>query len=457
MTRHPTLFTTISANDTPDDLECNDLEVGDQVFPLEDSDESQELDHELELGEWGPELNLVAGEDEEGPLDGAGLDTMGIECDTPDDDNPLDEGNQVEASSIADELPPSEPTDEFDESREDSEAPERFASYDADIPWSSQPWCEHRLVQAFTPRSSLSGQDRLVLATGESTNLLATDTCQTVAEAPLRGSTSSAVLLDDQASRVLLNTTTGQLLMWDRAANSVELQCGGDGRALDRVTRVCEGAPGSGEVWALVADGTVWVRRSGAEHFEPHDSRDGFVSIAPSESGLVALTRDHHFVCLSPQTGAYQRRTRLPEQGTTAPLSKPAILGVWRSFILVAARESGAWLSSDAGQTFREISGCRSTTACAFGTHAGRPWLWLALFRELDDRAELVAVDYRSRRTCKLANFAVVADCAGPEDDPPERARIDSLHWDPAHQRLWAAGCFGITCFEPSQMTQPPS
>jgi hypothetical protein len=441
-------------DDNPDDLDAMELEVGEQVFPLGQSDEPDEAS-EMDLGDWGPELKHVVGDgDEEGPIDSLDLELFGLECTDVEEDSPVDEPSHTDASLIESQLPQSESVDEAADVAMDDRDPSYGSGFrDAEIHWSLQPWCEHRMAQAFAPRVELAARGNLVLASGDSTDVLELETFRTVAELPIAGRTSSAVLLDDQADRAFVTTVTGQLLLWDRRANSVRVQREDNGRQLDRVAKICEGASGSGEVWALSSNGKLFHRAAETDEFRQYKSGDDFLCIAPAEAGLLALTRDRHLVSLP----GCSNRARLPDLDNADALAKRATIATSRALVLVGAREFGAWLSTDAGQSFCELQGCHNMTACTFGTYAGRSYLWLALFCELDDRTELISVDCRTKRVCKLANFTVVTDCAGPEDDPPERARIDCLHWDCVRQRLWAAGCFGITCFEPPQSTQPPS
>ena len=74
---------------------------------------------------------------------------------------------------------------------------------------------------------------------------------------------------------------------------------------------------------------------------------------------------------------------------------------------------------------------------------------FVGLFSELDDRADIVLLDLLTKRASRVAELNVLTDDSGPADDPPERARIDTMLWDPNLARLWVAGCFGLTCFSP--------
>ena len=126
-----------------------------------------------------------------------------------------------------------------------------------------------------------------------------------------------------------------------------------------------------------------------------------------------------------------------PEIWTISAQAKAPFLITMDHIVIVGARDHGLWLSPDDGTTFRKIAGCRNVTACAIGMFSGRIHAWAALFFELDDRAEMVGIDCKTLRVQRLAEYRVVTDSSGPEDDPPERARIDCLMWDAPRQKSW--------------------
>jgi len=456
MSQTSKLSTPTSTGDDPEDQSSSDLEVGEQTFSLEDSINVQELEEAVDIGNWEPELDLCLDlQDAEGPNQDIIIDPIWTE--QPDagygdtDEGPL----SSEISLPPDSLPPADANDDacLADKVVGTDSCGDFS--DTAFNWSSQPWCERRMTRAFVPRVHLVGRENFVLATGDSTDLLAANTLQSLVEAPFLGGTCSAAFLDNEAERVLIATTTGQLLIWDRSKRAVETPLTDSLRTLDYVTCVCESTPGSGEVWALLAHGGLYHRAPESQSFQQFQSPESYLWIVPNDLGVCALTRDLHLVNLSARSRPSTNRIRIPHNANSAAFAKNPIVALSKTYVLVGAREFGAWLSIDGGRTFQEIAGCHGLTACTFGTYAGRAYLWLALFFELDDRTELITVDCKSRRASRVANFSVVADCAGPDDDPPERARIDSLYWDSVHQRLWAAGGFGLTCFEPPQSTQP--
>jgi hypothetical protein len=448
-------LTSSTPQDNPEDQEANDLEVGDQVFPLGSLNDLNERGHELELGDWGPDLNLpVDLDDAEGPNASATEDLALVPPIELGEDEPLEDSSSFD--TLIDLQTPELsmlPDEDFD-----GEADEEtyVSASDAEFFWSPQPWCEHRLARAFVPHVGLAGVGNFILATGDSTEVLTADGLDVLETAPTSDTTSTAVALDDSATRSLLTTATGQLLLWDRHRHSVHFQMTGVLKNVDRTTCICQGSTGTHGVW-LLGDGSIFFRDPGLDSFRRVQTSNDFLWIASTDTGVLGLTRDYHLMSMSAQSDACTDRIRLPCLTNGSALAKSPILAAARDAILVGAREYGAWLSTDGGRYFQEIAGCRNLTAATFGVCSGRVCLWLALFYELEDRTDLVVVDCKSRRVSKLAKFSVFSDCPGPDDDPPERARVDSLHWDCARQRLWAAGCFGVTCFEPPQSMQPPS
>jgi hypothetical protein len=456
MSQTSNLFTPPSTGDDPEDQTSSDLEVGEHTFPLEDPINVQEVEETVDIGKWEPELDLcLDAQDAEGPNQDIIIDPIWTEQPEAGDGDAGDGPLSTEMSLPNDALPPSDPNDDFclEDNVVGTDSCGDFS--DTAFNWSSQPWCERRMTRAFVPRVGLVGRDNFVLATGDSTDLLAANTLESLVEAPFLGRTCSAAFLDSEAERVLIATATGQILIWDRNKCAVETPLTEGLGTLDCVTCICEGTPGSGEVWALLAHGSLHYRVPESQSFRPFQSLESYLWIVPNDLGVCALTRDLHLVNLSTRIRPSTNRIRIPHNANSAAFAKNPIVALSKTYVLVGAREFGAWLSIDAGRTFQEIAGCHGLTACTFGTYAGRACLWLALFFELDDRTELITVDCKSRRASRVVNFSVVADCAGPDDDPPERARIDSLYWDSVHQRLWAAGGFGLTCFEPPQSTQP--
>ena len=448
--------TPIPTGDDPDDQSSSGLDVGEQTFPLEDSINVQVVEEALDIGNWEPELNLCLDvQDAEGPSQDIVIDPIWTEQPDVGDGDAGDGPLSTEISLPNDAIPPVDPNDDFclEDKVVSTDSCGDFS--DTAFNWSSQPWCERRMTSAFVPRVNLVGRDNYVLATGDSTDLLAANTLQSLVEAPFLGRTCSAAFLDNGAERVLIATATGQLLIWNRNKCAVETPLTDRLGTLDRVICVCESTPGSGEIWALLAHGSLHYRDPESQTFRRFQSPESYLWIVPNDSGVCALTRDLHLVNLSARCRPSASRIRIPHNANSVAFAKNPIVALSKTHVLVGAREFGAWLSLDGGRTFQEIAGCHGLTACTFGTYAGRACLWLALFFELDDRTELITFDCKSRRASRVANFSVVADCAGPDDDPPERARIDSLYWDSVHQRLWAAGGFGLTCFEPPQSTQP--
>jgi hypothetical protein len=442
-------------DDDPEDQSSSDLEVGEQTFPLEDSINGQEVEDAVNIGNWEPDLDLCLDvKDAEGPSQDIAFDLIWTEQPEADDGDMGDGPLSSEMSLPTDALPPTGANDDscLEDEVVGTDSCGDFS--DTTFNWSSQPWCERRMARAFVPRVGLAGRDNFILATGDSTDLLAANTLQSLVEAPFLGRTCSAAFLDNGAERALVATATGQLLLWDRNNHVVETPLTDRLGTLDCVTCICESVPGSGEVWALLANGSLHYRTPESPSFRHFQSPESYLWIIPNDLGVCALTRDLHLVNLSARSRTTSNRIPIPHNPNSPAFAKHPIVILSKTYVLVGAREFGAWLSIDSGRTFQEIAGCHGLTACTFGTHAGRACLWLALFFELDDRTELIAVDCKSRRASRVANFSVVADCAGPDDDPPERARIDSLYWDSIHQRLWAAGGFGLTCFEPPQSTQ---
>ena len=246
----------------------------------------------------------------------------------------------------------------------------------------------------------------------------------------------------------------GRLHIWDRLNGKIE-PCAS--HSIDRVLRVCQLTPFGAGAWVLLATGDLYELTTAGETLKKCRDHERCTAIAASDSRICAIIKCADNMTVLAKDAQGELAFKLPHFSEAISAATQPILATSRNVILIGAREVGTWLSLDGGTSFHEVNGSTNITAATVGQFSGRTYAWLALFYQLEDRTELVGIDCRTQRAQRLAAFAVVTDCDGPEDDPPERARIDSLYWDASHQKLWAAGCFGLTCFTPSSAPQSSS
>src|SRR5664280_242069 len=443
-----------------EDEDGTEIEIGQYLVPVRIlGPDNGERDADLDIGGWiqEPEYAFVADE-----LDGPVTDPLCLA---------LESENSSEDSELPEEGPASLdiPIEDwnlpaFDLDAQSGDDTSTMANdlgpgdvNDAVIAWSGQPWCEHQLPAAFVPRVSLCMGQNVVIATGDATDALSLDDLLTIDEAPISNRTCAATLLDEEAKRILVVTVTGQLLIWNRNTRLIVSEDTGQLKHLDRAVDIWHDPFNSGSLWIRLGTGELLCRREASNEFTDVGVIGRCVALGSCDRTMRALLNHSQKLSLLIEDGQGTRTIRLPSDVDELAHARVPFLVTSTQFVVVGAREYGLWLSPDSGTTFRKIAGCRNVTTCTIGVFSGRTYVWAALFFELDDRAELVGIDCKTLRIHKLAEFCVVTDSSGPEDDPPERARIDCLIWDAARQRIWAAGCFGLTCFLPTRSIQSNS
>ncbi len=439
------------------DDEAKDLEIGEFIQPVRNlGADNGEPDKELDIGSWIQEAEYASGADN---LDGPVMDSPFIEIES-ELSSQLDEDLQDDSEN-PDEKFESENLPELDyesELLEDAsvdvpEVPAADAN-DLSISWSAQPWGEYRLSTTFLPRVSLAYHRNVLIVSGDATDALSLDELSTIDAVELPGKSRSAAFLDEHAERVLIVAVTGKLVVWDRARGQIEQDITNRLSRLDRVMDIWRDPMGQGPTWVRLASGELMRASIDLCDFKQFPSAGRCTALGGCGSTVRGLFKQSRRLCLLTVDGDNSKTSLLPKELDVLALSKSIILVTQGQVVVIGARDCGLWISTDDGTTFRKIAGCRNVTACQMGTYSGRMYAWAALFYELDDRAELVAIDCKNLRVQKLTEYRVVTDSSGPEDDPPERARIDCLVWDTPRQRILAAGCFGLTCFVPPQSPQ---
>ncbi|MGE5785331.1 MAG: hypothetical protein ACM3ZE_12105 [Myxococcales bacterium] len=325
---------------------------------------------------------------------------------------------------------------------------------DADIPWSHQRWTEMVLPATYSALQGLALVGGILCITGEQTQLLSARDLGSVEECPLHAKLRRAFYLDADARRLLLLTTTGQLLLWQRNLSA--------GDQLQRLRLSSEGvvslvwqlAPGVPQLLFKLETGQLLAWNDDQGLPVPVSSHAGRLQMrALSELGepRVSLWQGSSELLLKAEIGPDIREMALTPSMTQAALSARPLLSGFVEYAIFAARDHGLFIHRPSQSNFERVPGCRQVTAIAAGLVHERPTAFVGLFSELDDRAEIVTVDLESGRACRVIELTIHSDNDGPADDPPERARIDALLWDPLQSRLWAAGCFGLACFHPPE------
>ena len=434
------------------DEEANDLEIGQFMPPVRNlGADGGEADPELDTGSSLSEPAEACPEDDmDGPFAEASFIQLEPET-TSCDDEPEDEDSAFSEEIESGKFPALDLESEIlDDATVEAQEDASIDANDLDIAWSAQPWCEYRLSRAFVPRASLVGQRNLVIASGDATDTLSLDDFSVVDASAPPGKARFATLVGDNHDQLLVVTVTGQIAVWDRKNGHIDRNETQRFRDVDRAMDLWR-EPSTGTLWIRLASGELILFRNSSNEFERVRTAGRCLAMGGNDKLLVCLLNQSNRLSLLTADGAGTNTVMLPRDLSELIHAKSIFLATLGQVIAVGARGHGLWLSSDGGTTFRKLAGCRNVTACAIGQYSGRVYAWAALFFELQDRSEMVGIDCRALRIHKLAEYNVVSDSSGPEDDPPERARIDSLLWDANRQRILAAGCFGLTCFVPPQ------
>lgn len=400
-------------------------------------------------------MDILVGEaDSTSPMDddepALKFDVPLIETDTPLDrfDDGGDEG-PLEAPMTLEDAAIHRPLDGDGNDDEVSVDPIGLYVDDDALPWAKERWPERPLSQAFTARRHLALVGSHLCAAGDSTNILDTRRCAVLTTLQTKAKTARAVPLDSECRKLLILSALGQLYTYKRNAT----ESGTDSLQLAS-SRMVAG------LWQLAPGVPKVLVRQESGHLEDFDSPSVRLAVpAPIEptATLLAMSElGEPRVSLFRERGQLRLTVEADSSRVVVPVNaairraaseaRPILVG-FNDLVLFGARDHGLWLFRQGQAEFSPLPGCRSLTAITVGHVGGRPYAFVGLFSELEDRAEIAQVDLSNGRAQRIAEFNVHSDCTGPEDDPPELTRIDSLVWDQSNQCLWVAGPFGVTRF----------
>jgi len=323
---------------------------------------------------------------------------------------------------------------------------------DIELAWSKEPWTECALNVAISPRRTLALVGTTLCVGGESTHLVNTRLLTSTQDIPLSARTRRAFWLDIEANRLLLLTTTGQLFLWRRGNDTSGTTRRVTVPNTEVVSMIWQLAPGVPSLLLRLESGRLLTWDDATETLSPSNtSRSTRRLRALSDIGepRVSLWQDRNHTRLVVELQTSEQRLDLTSDMERAVSDSIPMLAGFIDYVLLGVRDHGLFLRSPGSSDFTLIPGCRRLTAITVGLVQGRPMAFVGLFSELDDRADIVLLDLLTKRASRVAELNVLTDDSGPADDPPERARIDTMLWDPNLARLWVAGCFGLTCFSP--------
>lgn len=220
----------------------------------------------------------------------------------------------------------------------------------------------------------------------------------------------------------------------ERALMPLELP---DGlRAGSAELRELVATPATNELWARFDNGSLYTRRGRVWARHEAGGRVSSLSCAERVITLLVLGKQPTLQ-LSADGGSSFRELLLPEPAATVALgAEPAALASGATIALWDS-ERGLCVSSDAGASFRMVTGAVNVTAAAIGERAGEPVVFAAVYREARDLSELLLVEPATGAACSVAELS-----GAPGDDSEELGRSWALIF--AHGYLWAAGSYGL-------------
>ena len=436
--------------------ESSDLDTGNAIAAIRNlGRDDVETELELDTGSLIDELALTQEDDD---LDGPLTDSeFALEHDDAIDLSESDEADGIASNYTLDDLPELNSIQELLDDSE-PEAPPALLddASDIDIGWAALPWSELKLRSTFVACRTLNARRNVLIAAGDAIDFLSLDDFAPVdANLPLTRALY-ANFLENTCRSVLIAKATGQIVVWNREKADFDYE---ESKPFARIDHVVQ-------VWSEPTDARIWIRVAAGQLLRTTDSGRDFETVAIPGRCVAMSANDQVMLCLVSQAQKLsllsiarngQMAQKTPTELSSLALARNITMIALEETLVLGARGYGLWLSSDGGGTFRKAAGCRTVTAFAIGHYLGRDYAWAALFYELEDRTEIVAIDLKSSRVQKLAEYRVMTDSEGPEDDPPERARIDYLLWDSSRHRIIAAGCFGLACFVPPQTVHASS
>ncbi len=320
-----------------------------------------------------------------------------------------------------------------------------FAASELSWPSARRPWRVTALASERTSALALGGGT----VVAGSTDLLWLDAGRS---APVRIALDGArivtlALLGETHDTVVAVTSTGRLLRRTRFASDSErlAELGrGAHSALEVRVELC--ALGRSDARSLLmrsSFGFVAQSDDAGTHFTPLEPPLRVVSLARSAAPVVALSEEERDLLLSRDAGRSFERRRLEGVAGTVARGDAPLLAAAEGTIAIVDSELGLVVSADAGVSFREVPGSVAATACATGSSAGRPCVWVALYSEAADSTRILMVDVTR------GDAEVIATMTGAGDDAElgPSARIERLAWDGA--RLFAVGEPGFLLIEP--------
>jgi hypothetical protein len=373
-------------------------------------------------------------------------------------DEPEDEGQGDMHDLVADQLPGLDADEEGDfEGDADASFIEGAGARDEiPPPWTHARWIEQSLTA--TDALEAIALERGVLVAGGDDVLWIEPGASPLRLAAGDGRIQQVVLVGSARDTIVYATALGRLFRRQRLSGTIE-----ELRGWRELCRVPEGRPLGLELCQVSGDdakNVILVRASNGVLLRSADAGnhwerieiDGMARALPRRAAPAAVllqTPRGGVLMRSPDAGASWQRFELDALGRAVAECEDPLLAAAGSVVALGHPEVGLVVSSDGGASFERIPGCSSVSALAAESWQGEGRIWAALYRQSEDRAEIVQVDPVERIAERIADLR-----AGPppasSDDPMERGRVVALDWDRVTALLWASGAFGLKSFSAS-------
>ncbi|HYO98199.1 MAG TPA: hypothetical protein VER33_27025 [Polyangiaceae bacterium] len=423
---------------TDDGAEATELDVGsdtDDLMFIEDGAEGDDLASGIDIeghDALEPATELDPGDDAEGTTETS---SSWISAELP----PLDLGDDAEGIAAADEL--------------------RFAAAFTDEPrpvLSARPWVELCPTLTLEACSALAAADGTLVAGSSDLLWFAPGEL-----APLRLDAGSApihslALVGKGWEFAVCSTLSGRLMRRGRLAPAAE-ELRGLRELLDPassprdVVELCQ--PGTSFPHALL------VRTSRGQLLRSDDDGSTFravsehkvAALAPSGAPAIALTHEG-WLLRSDDGGGSFVQLALPEVVKPWLLTATVAVSARGEIVALAEPELGVAVSPDGGRSFQSVVGTRGVTAIAACAAAQAGCTFAALYDEAHDCSFLLRIDAQG---ASMETLALIQGAGGEDEDSADWARVARLEWEPAKERLWAVGGFGVKVFAANASAAP--
>ncbi|HWA73645.1 MAG TPA: hypothetical protein VG937_14970 [Polyangiaceae bacterium] len=243
------------------------------------------------------------------------------------------------------------------------------------------------------------------------------------------------------------STTNGKLFRRGRLASA--------SGELRRIREAAENLPSAREVFDLCQPGPVFphalmLRTASGKLLRSDDDGISFrrvterrvIALAPRGMPAVAVSEDGALL-LSEDGGGSFSEVALDELAQKASSSGSPLVAAHGDAIVLSDTELGVLVSVDRGRSFRRVPGTREVTAICVGTEPSGTVAFAATYDETRNQSFLLRVVVSEARAETVARFEGTAS----DEDGSENGRTAAIVWDDVHQRLWAAGAFGVKVF----------